>query len=316
MTLVYLFPGQSSRYPGMLTKLTELHAPNLGVLAEAQRLLGRELDERRFERNEDIQIAVFLANLMFQSLLEARGVRADLSLGASLGELNHLVHIGALSFREALLTVQARGRAYDRGPRGWMAAVQPMEEGEVQALIERVRGDRCLEIANLNSPRQQVIAGHAEAVADAVRSAEDEHFAQPVVIEKRCPMHSSMFRPVADELAEHLHRVRWQRPHRPYFSNVLGRECLCPSPEQMQRLLTEHVHSPVQWRASIDHVRERWPDAVFVEVGAKSVLTSLMDRKWCRVDKHACDSKDETAQHLRELIPRLRAATSPRSVAS
>ncbi len=44
---------------------------------------------------------MFVANHMMLSLLQAEGVDAELSLGLSLGEYNHLVHIGALELPEA-----------------------------------------------------------------------------------------------------------------------------------------------------------------------------------------------------------------------
>ena len=91
----------------------------------------------------------------------------DASIGLSLGEYNHLLHIGALAFEDALRLVAARGAAYDQGPLGAMAAVFPVDEAAVLDAIERLAPVGIVEIANFNSPSQFVLAGDRAAV-DAV----------------------------------------------------------------------------------------------------------------------------------------------------
>lgn len=312
MVTVFMFPGQSSRYPGMLDKLVTLHAPNVDVLDEASDVLRRDLRRHyradnplAFERNVDVQVGVFLANHMFMKTLESRGVQADLSLGLSLGEYNHLVHIGALDFRDALSTVQARGDVYDTGPAGEMASLQPIDLADLRDIVVRARRRGVIEIANLNSPRQHVVSGERDAVAAAIRIAEEEYYAQGVVIERRIPMHSSMFDRVAARYRAHLDDVRFRRPRLPYLPNRLGCLLGTPTREQFVQLLSEHVRHPVLWRLSVDHVREHWRDATFVEVGPMSVLKNLMNRKWCRNRTYCTDRREGTALHLEQLVAEL-----------
>src|SRR5690606_22793142 len=234
--LVFMFPGQSSRYPGMLERCVELHPGNADLLRWASELLGRDLEahysieagEAAYARNVDVQVGVFLANHMFLTALEARGVTAELSLGLSLGEWNHLVHIGALSFEDALRAVEQRGHCYDQGPRGWMAAIQPIAGEDLEQLVAEVRALGALEIVNLNSPRQHVIAGDRAAVEAAVERAEDEYYAQAHIIDRNVPMHSSLFRTVGVQFRETLERVQFLAPRRPYLPNRLG--VLVPEP--------------------------------------------------------------------------------------
>ncbi len=314
-TLVFMFPGQSSRYPGMLDKLARLHRRAGEVLAYASDVLGRDLRAKysednpgAFERNVDVQIGVFVANHMMLSALQAEGVDAELSLGLSLGEYNHLVHIGALEFTDALRLVQARGEAYDAGPRGQMASVQPLDLDTLEEVVEQIRGRGLgvLEIVNLNSPRQHVISGDAAAVEAAVAVLEDEHFVVPTIIERQVPMHSSLFEPVGAALRPHLQRARFRAPHRPYLPNRRGDFLASPGHADFVELLADHVHTPVLWRRSIDRIAERFAGAVFVEVGARQVLHNLLDRKWVRSPKYATDSREEPAAHLDAVIAALR----------
>jgi [acyl-carrier-protein] S-malonyltransferase len=311
--LVFMFPGQSSRYPGMLERCLELHPGNVELLRWASELLDRDLEahssvevgEAAYARNVDVQIGVFLANHMFLTALEARGITAELSLGLSLGEWNHLVHIGAVSFEDALRAVEQRGICYDEGPRGWMAAIQPIELEDLEAVVAEASQLGLLEIVNLNSPRQHVIAGERVAVEAAVERAEEEFYAQAHVIERNVPMHSSLFHPVGERFREHLEQVQFLAPRRPYLPNRLGQLLPEPSRAELIDLLASHVHAPVLWRASLDHLVARDPDTVFVEVGPMAVLHNLITRKWLPNRKFRTDSRDELDEHFDALTAEL-----------
>jgi [acyl-carrier-protein] S-malonyltransferase len=310
-----MFPGQSSRYPGMLHKLAGLSARNRELLARASDLLGRDLaahycedNPAVFARNRDIQIGVFLANHMFLQWLDEAGIRAELSLGLSLGEYNHLVHIGALDFERALLTVEERGLAYDDGPRGAMASVFPLELELLQDVARRAAGavGGVLEVVNLNSPRQNVLSGDRPALDEALRILEEEQYVDARIIEREVPMHCSSFAPVGVRMRRYLEKLRFGRPRLPYLPNRLGRIVKNPTDAVFAELLSSHVHMPVLWRQSIDFIAERWPDATFVEVGPMSVLHNLLDRKWHRNRKLRTDSADDTTEHLQTVVAELR----------
>src|SRR5581483_10949012 len=104
MTLVFMFPGQNSRYPEMFDRLRSWRECE-PILSHASDVLGRDLSKHfrsgnpeMFTHNRDVQVGVFLASYMFSRRLAEEGLRPDASLGLSLGEYNHLVEIGALSF--------------------------------------------------------------------------------------------------------------------------------------------------------------------------------------------------------------------------
>lgn len=313
--LVFMFPGQSSRYPGMLDRLVELFPPNRALLSYASDLLGRDLaahydvarGEAAFARNVDVQVGVFLANHMFLNTLDAAGIEAELSLGLSLGEWNHLVHIDVISFEDALRSVELRGRLYDEGPRGWMAAIQPIDDDALAEVVESAARFGVVEIVNLNSPRQHVVAGERAAVEAAVEQAEDSYFAQGHIIDRNVPMHSSLFREVAARFREHLETVAFRPASKPYLPNRMARLLHEPTQAELVEMLSTHVSEPVLWRQSLDNLVAEHPDAVFVEVGPMSVLHNLMHRKWLRNRKFRTDSREQLADHfasvVRELTP-------------
>lgn len=297
----------------MLPKLAGLHTPNGELLAEASEMLNRNLfshyaadNAHAYDTNRDIQLGVFLANHMFLRILEDSGVRGDLSCGLSLGEWNHLVHIGAVSFEDALRTVEQRGMLYDRGPRGAMASIFPLYLDELEEVVERVRTTGVIEVVNLNSPRQNVIAGEHHALDRTLEILDKEYFCEAVVIDRQLPMHCSMFEPVGREFRRILEHVEFRAPQLPYLPNRLGELLHAPDQHTFVDLLSTHVYRPTLWRKSIDTIVEQYPDATFVEVGPKKVLHNMLDKKWHRKPKMHLDTSDVTERHLQEVIANLR----------
>jgi [acyl-carrier-protein] S-malonyltransferase len=270
------------------------------VLDLASDCLGRDLrahyradNPAVFTTNRDVQVGVFVANHVHLTALERAGVMAPLSVGLSLGEYNHLVHIGALDFASALRLVDARGDAYDLGPSGAMASVFPLCLDELREVVERARRVGPLEVASLNSPTQNVLSG-ARAAIDAARAIlDEEHGVECVLIEERIPMHASIFAPAAAALWHALEQAPWRTPHLPYLPNVLGSFEPEPRPGRIMDLLARHVHSPVLFRASIEQLVEHRGNAAFVEVGPRGVLYNLLSRKWISRPRF----KTDTGEH-------------------
>ncbi len=304
MNHVFMFPGQSSRYPEMLERVLEAYPPARKIVLQASEILGRNLfnqyesQRAAFDRNRDVQVGVFLTSHLYLLALQDNGVEAGVSLGLSLGEYNHLVHIRAIDFTDALRLVDARGRVYDEGPAGMMAALFPIELDEVEDILSRASIAGCVQIANCNTPSQFVIAGETEAVKAAIRLAEDEFSIDPVIIEKQIPMHTKVFRCVADALLPHLKVANFRVPARPYVSNVLGSFVEDVTPARIIELLAQHVYSPVLWRQSIDSVVARNSDSIFVEVGPRGVLYNMLQKRWHSNPKFKTDVTEDLTTNI------------------
>lgn len=285
MTTILMFPGQSSLRPDMLAQ-AEARFPKLttALVRRAEARLGRDLSPWRTriepKCNQDVQLAVFLTTHIHLQAYEDEGGTAVASLGLSLGEYNHLVHIGAIDFEDAVALVAARGEAYDRGPEGRMAAVFPLPLDELQPMLDRAQVHGTVEPVNLNSPSQTVIAGDVEAVEAAVALIEDETFAMVHRLAGRIPMHASTFRPVAEAFRPALEAAPWRSPGLTYRPNVYAIGMAQPSPATITRALERHVYSPVRWCESIDCALADHPRATLLEIGPGHVLTRLLRAPW------------------------------------
>lgn len=260
-------------------------APGAGRAAQqrAEEALGVPLDTR-FETNAEVQCAVLETTFEYLRLAQEAGLVPDASAGLSLGEYAHLVAIGALDAVSARELVLARGRCYDGGPAGAMAAVHPIEASVVEALAAEISAaagdDDAVRVSNYNSPTQCVVAGDPVAVDELLRRAEEEHFAGGQVIERRIPMHTPRFAPVVARFRPALRQAAWRVPHSEYWPNVDAAPITSASAEAIVARLARHVSEPVRWRQTIDAFLARYGEPVFVEVGPLQVLTRMLSRRW------------------------------------
>lgn len=310
--VVLMFPGQSSRYPEMIEKLTADDPPLANIVAEASEILDRDLGAHfRSEnpdvlaRNRDVQVGVFLANHLHAAALAGQGVTAAWSVGLSLGEYNHLVHIGAITFAHALRLVDARGELYDRAHGGVMVSVFPLDAEIIEETIARLGLSSQVAIGLYNSPRQQVLSGERGAVEQVLAALEGETYFEAHEIESRIPMHAPVFVETGARFADLLLDTHFAVPRLPYVPNVRATVLDAPPADVIRVCLTAHVSRPVRWRASIDALAERVPNAKFVEVGPKAVLYNLFGRGWMPGTRHKTDSTTSWRAHVTALAQEL-----------
>lgn len=295
-TSIFLFPGQSSVDAGMIARARALGPAAESVLARAETVLGSDAIARyagaggvQLESNRDVQVAGFLATQMHLHALCAAGVHTDCSLGLSLGEYSHLVHIGALTFEAALSLVDRRGQAYDESPPGVMITVLGATESEVGSAVTLASAHGTVVISNYNTPTQHVIAGERTAVEWAAAILEGEVAARCVETESRVPMHSPLLAPVADAFRPSLRSAPWKPARHSYLPNVSGRNEATTTADVYVERLAAHVTEPVQWRCSIEAVAARFPRAWFVEVGPGAVVHNMLSRSWLDVRRTRTD---------------------------
>ena len=311
MTIVYMFPGQNSRYAEMIDRQRRWSGCER-ILRDASDVLGRDLsahyraeNAQMFSKNRDVQVGVFLAAYILGERLAAAGIRSAASLGLSLGEYNHLVEIGALSFENVLRILDARGRAYEDGPRGLMMSVLPCEESQVQQALDSTVTPGSASIAIELSAKHFVISGEATSVQATASWLEDEAFAQARVVDSALPMHSRTFRPAADAFLGNLEKAKWRPAQKPYLPNVDGQFLIDARPAEFVDRLYRHVFSTVRWSRSVSAIVDRYPNAVLVEVGPKCILHNTVRRSHKHLHCFRTDDPESTDTVLLNTIERL-----------
>jgi len=262
--IAFLFPGQGSQTVGMGKELAENYPVARRTFEEADETLGYKLSELCFEGPEEklklteiTQPAILTASVAAWRVLEEKGLKpelvADYVAGHSLGEYSAHVAAGTLAFADAVRTVRNRGRYMQEAVPvgvGAMAAILGMTFDKVSEISnEAAQGEVC-QAANINSPEQIVISGHAGAVTRAIK-----------------------LQPAQERLAADLGALSFQDPSFPVVCNVDA--AVVDSAEAARGALIRQVTGSVKWEPSVRLLIDRGA-SLFVEVGPGKVLWGLM----------------------------------------
>jgi [acyl-carrier-protein] S-malonyltransferase len=285
MTVAFLMPGQGSQSVGMGRAFAETSAAARRVFEEANDALGFDLTRVIFEGPEaelsltaNTQPAVLAASVAAAAACAERGLTPALAAGHSLGEYSALVVAGALRLADAVRVVRRRGELMQQAvpvSTGAMAAVMGIGLPVVEQVCAEAAQGEVVEVANVNSELQIVIAGHRTAVERAVAVARERGGRKSVLLPVSAPFHCALMKPAAEGLAQELARIPVSDPVIPIVRNVDGG--VTRSAADVVPFLLQQVASPVRWTDCVRRLAAEGATA-FVEVGPGRVLSGLARR--------------------------------------
>jgi [acyl-carrier-protein] S-malonyltransferase len=263
--------------------LAQGYAEARSVFEEADDALGFSLSKLCFEgpeeqlrRTENTQPAMVAVSVAALAVLRGKGVTPDYVAGHSLGEYSALVASGSLDFGAAVQLVRKRGRymqeAVPAGV-GAMAALLKVPEGKLESILREAAQGEIVTAANLNSPEQIVIAGHAGAVGRAVELARAAGARRAVLLPVSAPFHCALMKPAQERLKADLDATLFRDLAVPLINNWQAR--VVRTGAEAREGLYQQVPNPVCWS---DSIRALAAESVtrFIEVGPGGVLTSLL----------------------------------------
>jgi [acyl-carrier-protein] S-malonyltransferase len=281
--VAFVFPGQASQYPGMGKELAEKYPAARAVFNEADKVLGFSISKMCFEGTEEdlkltanTQPAILTCSVAVFRVLAEKGLTPDFVAGHSLGEYSALVASGALKFADAVQLVRKRGTyMQDAVPAGVgaMAAIMGLSPAVVADACKRAAEGEICSAANLNSPDQTVISGHAGAVKRAVEIASQLGAKRAVILAVSAPFHSALMTPMQERLEKDLRQTEFSDLQMPLVTNVDADTTT--SGTEAREALIRQVTMPVRWEESIRLLIDEGVNT-FVEVGPGRVLTGLL----------------------------------------
>ena len=311
--VAFVFPGQASQYPGMGKELAERYAAARGVFDDADKALGFSISKLCFEGNEEdlkltanTQPAILTCSVAVSRVLAEKGLEPDFVAGHSLGEYSALVCVGALKFADAVRLVRKRG-AYmqDAVPQGLgaMAAIMGLSHAVVADVCKRAANGEICAPANLNSPDQTVISGHAGAVKRAVELASQAGAKRAVILPVSAPFHSALMAPMEEQFGQALRGAEFSDLRVPLVTNV-DADTITTGSEAREALIRQ-ISMPVRWEESVRLLIDEGVNT-FVEVGPGRVLTGLLRQ----IERSVAALNVEDEKSLAATVEKIAAARS------
>lgn len=283
MPIAFLFPGQGSQFAGMGKSLADAFPAAREVFEEADDALGFALSRLCFEGPEEelkltanTQPALLAVSIAACRVLEHQGINPDFVAGHSLGEYSALVAARSLAFADAVRLVRKRGQymqtAVPAGV-GAMAAILKLPDGKLDAILAEAAQGEVVSAANLNSPDQVVIAGHAGAVARAMEQAKAAGAKRAVPLPVSAPFHCALMKPAQDAMKAELDATDFRDLGVPLINN--WQACEIRTGVEARDGLYQQIPNPVRWAQTVRLLAAKGVDRA-VEVGAGGVLTGLL----------------------------------------
>lgn len=253
------------------------------VFEEADEALGFPLSrlcfegpEEQLKLTENTQPAVLTVSTAAYAVLQENGWAPDFVAGHSLGEYSALVAAGSLQFADAVKLVRNRGRYMQEAVPagiGAMAAILKLPEGKLDAVLAEAAQGEIVSAANLNTPEQVVIAGHAGAVNRAIELAKAAGARRGVLLPVSAPFHCALMKPAQERLRADLDATAFRDLACPLVNNWRAAEVRTGA--AAREGLYQQVPNPVRWVESVRHLAGQGVTRC-VEVGAGGVLTGLL----------------------------------------
>jgi len=295
--IAFLFPGQGSQFINMGRQLAASFTDVNEILAIAERHLWPELGldisraigpgtwnatdqsaiEAALQRTEVLQPALVAVEVAVCRLLMKWGIQPHSCAGHSIGEFSALVAASGLSYEDALTACLERGRNMANIPeneRGCMASIR----GSPGDFVEICQADDSLAdvfIANLNGPRETIIAGATPAVEEAIQRLKKAGIAARKIRASHA-FHTGFVSTAQQPLSELLNHTSFKAPRIPVISNVSA-DVYPAQPDQIRQLLVEQVVSPVRWQESLERLYKDG-HRIFIEAGPGNTLSSLVNQ--------------------------------------
>jgi len=307
MPVAFIFPGQGSQSVGMLGGVADEN-PVYGeiissIFKQASDTLGFDLwemtqngPESELNKTRNTQPAMLAAGYaLWQIWKHKGGATPAVMAGHSLGEYTALVCSEALDFSDAIDLVSHRGKfmqdAVETGE-GAMAAILGLDDETVikvceetaVKLVDENGQSRIISAVNFNAPGQVVIAGHSDAVEQAINAANNVGAKKTVKLAVSVPSHCALMDSAAEKLSKKLTTVNIERPIIPVINNV--HVTIENDVDLIRDALVKQLSRPVRWVETINKMVAEGTTEI-VECGPGKVLTGLNRRINRRMPAHA-----------------------------
>ena len=287
--VAFAYTGQGSQWVGMGQGLYESEPVARAVLDRCEAVLlqergtslldvmfrnvGGELGDTAWE-----QPALYALECALTALWSSVGIRPDVVVGHSIGELAASQAAGVFSLEDGMRFAAVRGALMSQIEEGGMAAVfAPADRVAVEVeTVNAASSGAGLSISGYNG-NHQVVSGPIARIEEISKRFEQEGIRVRRLNTTKA-FHSALVEPILDELETSLNGVAIQSPSLTVISNLTGR-AVEPDQTQDGAYWRRHAREPVAFAQGVKTLADLGVDVV-LEIGPRSVLAPMAASAW------------------------------------
>ena len=283
--MVFTFPGQGSFHGDILRELHDQfsYGAEFSRANEiARHILGHDflpLARCRTAEERDVvlktcpeldQVGIYVTNYLIATELIASGLRPDLLVGHSFGEMAALAIGGVYTFETGLRIVCQRSAVLRQFNSGGKMAAASCGADRVSEVL-RSLGKSSLEIAVANHARQTVISG-LPADLDRLGAALAAQGVGLTMLKSRHPFHSSLLHPAVEPFRLMLCSYAFQPAAIPVYLCTEGK--LFSGAVDLSVVLSEQFVKPLDFAAILRELHKQGFSR-FIECGAGNIVSKV-----------------------------------------
>ena len=282
--IAFVFSGNGSQWAGMgrrllgedphfrraVREVDALVRDQAGFSVIAELKAGPE--KSRLHLTEFAQPALFALQVGLIESFARRGLRPDLVLGHSVGEVAAAFASGVFDLPQATRVIHERSRAQapTRG-RGRMAALG-LSPGRAIEMVRPYGGE--VELAAVNSPSSVTLCGPLEALEELGRTCKGESAPHFRILDLDYAFHSREMDPVRDGLLAALEGLAPSSAEVPFVSTVSGE--MLSGRALGARYWWDNVRRPVRFDKALATICGDGP-SIFLEVGPHPIMQGYLN---------------------------------------
>lgn len=287
MKTAFLFPGQGAQFIGMGKDICEKYEEANKVYEEASKILGINVKKMCFEGTEEelnktqnTQIGIAVTSLAILEVLKSKGVKADISVGLSLGEYVALIYSGYISFEDGMKLLEKRGYYMANFlPEGnfEMAAVIGLDSSIIENVCEKIRTNGKFVVpANYNYSDQTVISGESEGIEEAIMQLNNLNAKRVIKLKTSGPFHTEKLNKARELFSKELEKASFSINENKVIKNIDGD--FYKKDDNIKDILANHIVSSVRFDKAIKKMKDEEIDT-FVEIGPGKALSGFVKKE-------------------------------------